>query len=268
MQKIAEEIYQKINNKVYDLEGGRWWHTDFSLNLIKTLLNPVRVDYAKEKIKGIKLTNKRKPQLLEVGCGGGILLEEFTEMGFTVTGVDPSVSSLVTAVEHSMKRNLNIRFVKGSGESLPFQTGTFDVVLCCDVLEHVRDLPKVISEISRVLKKDGILVYDTFNRNIFSKIGVVKIMQDWKRWSIMPPDLHVWEMFIKPKEMKALLKANKLHWKEHRGIVPDAPYLKILHYLRKRAIGYLTYEEFGRKFHMIEGKSTRVMYMGYAIKSE
>jgi 2-polyprenyl-6-hydroxyphenyl methylase/3-demethylubiquinone-9 3-methyltransferase len=99
-----------------------------------------------------------------------------------------------------------------------------------------------------------------------SKISAIKILQDWKRWAIMPPNIHVWEMFIKPKEIKALLKENKLIWKEHRGLKPDISYLRMLNILHKRAIGKLTYEEFGEKFLMVESPGTQIMYMGYAVK--
>ena len=84
----------------------------------------------------------------------------------------------------------------------------------------------------------------------------------------MPPDLHVWGMFIKPKEIKSLLLENQLDWKEHRGIQPNISYIKMLRYLHKRAVGELTYEEFGKKFHMVESSSSRIMYMGHALKSE
>src|ERR1035437_586067 len=95
---------------------------------------------------------------------------------------------------------------------------------------------------------------------------IFKILQEWKRWSIMPPKLHVWQMFIKPHEIKSLLHENHLDWKEHRGIKPDISYLKMLRYLRKRAAGKLTYEEFGKKFLMVKSRSTRIMYMGYAVR--
>jgi 2-polyprenyl-6-hydroxyphenyl methylase/3-demethylubiquinone-9 3-methyltransferase len=82
----------------------------------------------------------------------------------------------------------------------------------------------------------------------------------------MPPKLHVWQMFIKPHEIKSLLDENHLDWKEHRGIKPNISYLKMLCYLRKRAAGKLTYEEFGKKFLMVKSRSTQIMYMGYAVK--
>lgn len=267
MKKVSEEIYSRINNAIYNEQGDKWWQPDFSLNLIKTLYNPFRVGYAKKVLDHFNRTDPEKINVLEVGCGGGILLEEIAKLGFNATGIDPAKQSLNIAVSHAEENNLKIKYETGTGENLPFLANSFDVVLCCDVLEHVHDLPKVISEISRVLKNHGIFIYDTFNRTYFSKIGTIKILQEWDRWAIMPHDLHVWEMFIKPEEIRSLLQGNKLTWKEHRGIKPDISYLKMLNYLHKRAIGELTYEEFGKKFRMVESKSTQIMYIGYAVKS-
>jgi 2-polyprenyl-6-hydroxyphenyl methylase/3-demethylubiquinone-9 3-methyltransferase len=188
-------------------------------------------------------------------------------MGFITTGIDPSEQSLNIAIRHAKDNNLNIKYEKRTGENLRFQNNSFDVVVCCDVLEHVRDLPKVISEISRVLKNGGIFIYDTFNRTFMSKLSAIKILQEWKRWAIMPPNLHEWGMFIKPDEIKFLLQENQLDWKEHLGLQPNISYLKMLHYLHKRAIGKLTYEEFGNKFLMVEASSKQIMYMGYAVKN-
>ena len=266
MQKVSEEIYSQINNDIYKTEGNRWWDEDFSLNLIKTLYNPFRVDYIKKTIKKLKISSE-VINALEVGCGGGILSEELAKMGLLTTGIDPSEQSLNSAINHAEESNLIINYEKGAGENLPFPNNSFDVVICCDVLEHVRDLPKVISEISRVLKSGGIFIYDTFNRTFFSKISAIKILQEWKRWAIMPPDLHVWEMFIRPEELRSLLKENELIWKEHHGIKPKISYIKMLRYLHKRAIGELTYVEFGKKFQMVESDNTRMMYMGHAVKS-
>lgn len=265
MKRVPEEIYKRIDNDIYNLEGDKWWQPDFSLNLIRAVINPFRTGYAKRIFDQFEL-DLEKMTALEVGCGGGILTEEIAKMGFITTGIDPSEQSLNIAVKHAQESNLTIKYEKGTGENLPFQDNSFDVVFCCDVLEHVSDLPKVIAEISRVLKKDGIFIYDTFNRTILSKIGVINILQEWKRWAIMPPNLHVWEMFIKPDEIKSLLRANQLDWKEHCGAKPNTAYLKILRYLRKRATGKLSYVEFGEKFRMVESKSTQIMYMGYAVK--
>jgi 2-polyprenyl-6-hydroxyphenyl methylase/3-demethylubiquinone-9 3-methyltransferase len=265
MRKVPEEIYKRIDNNMYNGKGDIWWEPGSFLYLIKTLINPYRVDYAKRIFEQLKM-NPEKMSALEVGCGGGLLSEEIAKMGFITTGIDPSEQSIYSAIKHSRDNHLEINYEKGTGESLQFHNNPFDVVFCCDVLEHVRDLPIVISEISRVLKTGGIFIYDTFNRTFFSKISTIKILQEWKPWAIMPSDLHVWEMFIKPNEIKSLLKENQITWKEHSGMEPNISYLKMLRYLHKRAIGKLTYEEFGKKFFMVKSRNTQIMYMGYAVK--
>lgn len=267
MEKISEEVYNRINNDIYKQEGNRWWNPDFSLNLIKAIFNPFRVGYSRKIIELLKIIPEGK-SALEVGCGGGILTEEIARLGFSSAGIDPSEQSINTASKHAFENGLKIEYLTGIGESLPFSDCSFNIVFCCDVLEHVQDLPKVISEISRVLKPGGVFIYDTFNRTFLSKLVVIKVLQEWKRWAIMPSHLHEWEMFVKPEEMKHLLSKNNLLWSEHVGIMPDISVLKIWRYLHLRANGDLTYEEFGKKFHMVASNITQVMYMGYATKTE
>ena len=266
MRKIQDEVYKNIDNEIYDKDGDQWWTPGYFFNLITGVLNPFRVEFAKRTIDNINRGEPEKIRILDLGCGGGLLSEEFARMGYTTTGIDPSEVSLKTAITHAKENNLAITYLKATGENIPFPSGSFDVVLCCDVLEHVYDLPKVISEISRVLKKDGIFIYDTFNRTALSNIIFIKILQEWKRWAVMPPGLHVWKMFIKPAEIKSLLSENHLIWKEHTGMNPDLPYLKMLKLLRRRASGKVTFKEFGKKFRMVKSRSIRVLYMGYAVK--
>jgi 2-polyprenyl-6-hydroxyphenyl methylase/3-demethylubiquinone-9 3-methyltransferase len=187
-------------------------------------------------------------------------------MGFTTTGIDPSDESLHTAANHAKEGGLAISYQKGTGELLPYQDHSFDFVFCCDVLEHVSDLPKVISEISRVLKPGGIFIYDTLNRTFISKLVAIKIWQEWKRWAFMPPNLHVWKMFIKPEEIKHLLLKNGFDWKEHHGSEPNVSMPMMLRYLRKRTKGEWTYADLGRNFVLVGSKNMNILYAGYAIK--
>jgi 2-polyprenyl-6-hydroxyphenyl methylase / 3-demethylubiquinone-9 3-methyltransferase len=258
--------YPRINNDVYNTESDSWWQPDSALYLLKNCINPVRVNYAKKVLADRVRMNPQGKSALEVGCGGGILCEEIAGMQFDTTGIDPSEQSLRIATRHAESSRLRIKYEVGTGEAIPYSDASYDVVFCCDVLEHVRDLPRVISEISRVLKPEGIFFYDTLNRTFASRLVAINISQKWRRWAYMPADLHVWEMFIKPREMKSLLRENNLEWKEHRGTAPNLPYLKVLRYLRKRAKGELTYEDLSEKLFLVESANLSVMYMGYAIK--
>ena len=266
MKAVSKEIYDHIDNDLYNAESLTWWSPDNVLYLLKTSVNPLRVGYAKRKLFEEMKMDPRGKKALEVGCGGGILSEEIAMMGFDTTGIDPSEHSLNIAVNHARVSGLNIKYEKGTGEALPYTDGSFDVVFCCDVLEHVRDLPKVMAEISRVLKQGGVFVFDTLNRTFISKLVAIKIWQDWKHWAFFPPDLHVWEMFIKPKELKSLLLQNNFDFKEFRGSQPNVSIPKMLGYLRKRAKGELSFKEIGEKFRLVESNDMNIIYMGVALK--
>ena len=144
-----------INNAFYDIQGDTWWQPDSALHQMKHVFNPVRVGYAKRILFADLQIDPSGKRALEVGCGGGLLSEEIARMGFDAAGIDPSEPSLRTALVHARAGGLEIRYVRGTGEFLPFPDDCFDLVFCCDVLEHVRDLAGVVSEISRVLKKGG-----------------------------------------------------------------------------------------------------------------
>jgi 2-polyprenyl-6-hydroxyphenyl methylase/3-demethylubiquinone-9 3-methyltransferase len=266
MRKISQSIYDRLDNAVYSAQSDQWWQPDSAFYQMRIFLNPVRVAYAKRKLVEEARIDPRVTAALDVGSGGGFLTEEIARMGFDMTGVDPSARSVEAAASHARENGLNVRYRTGTGESLPFEDRSFGVVFCCDVLEHVRDLSRVVSEISRVLKPGGVFCYDTFNRTWLSHLAAIKISQVWKPWAFMPPNLHVWKMFIKPGEMKSLLRQNGLEWKEHRGLKPDIPIPRLLGYLRKRARGEWTYAELAANVRMVESRITAVMYMGCAIK--
>jgi 2-polyprenyl-6-hydroxyphenyl methylase / 3-demethylubiquinone-9 3-methyltransferase len=265
MEKISAEIYNRINNNVYKSQGDIWWKPDTVLHLLKSSVNPWRVSLVQATLKNLGIDPHGKTAL-EVGSGGGILTEEICRLGFTTTGIDPAEESVNTASNHAQASGLNIKYDIGSGEGLPYADASFDCVFCCDVLEHVQDLPKVISEISRVLKPGGIFFYDTLNRTFVSKMVAIKIWQEWKRWAFMPPNLHVWEMFIKPEEIKILLQNNGFDWKEHTGSEPNVSIPKMLTYLRKRAKGEWTFEELGKNFWLVKSKDMNILYAGHAVK--
>lgn len=265
-KRVPDDVYRRIDNTLYDTLGHTWWQTDSALFQMKSVFNPVRVGYMKRVLSEDVHLDPFGKKALEIGCGGGILGEEIAGLGFDVAGIDPSEPSLRAAADHARASGLSIRYLKGKGEALPFPDDFFEAVFCCDVLEHVRDLPKVVAEASRVLKKGGVFCYDTFNRTLLSKLAVIKICQKWKPWAFLPAGLHVWRMFIKPREMKSLLQENRLEWKEHRGIKPDISIPLILRCLHQRAGGRLSYRDLGEKIRMIEGRSASVMYMGYAVK--
>lgn len=266
MQPTSDEVYKQINNAVYEEQGNTWWDENQCLHLLKSSVNPVRVGYFRKLLNEVLKFGCRGAAALDVGCGGGILAEEFAAMGFRVTGIDPSEQSLNTARQHAQSAGLSIHYQQGTGESIPFADDSYPVVYCCDVLEHVHDLPKVISEIYRVTKPGGVFFFDTLNRTFVSKLVAIKIWQEWKSTAFMPPRLHEWRMFIRPEELKGLLAQAGFEFKEFRGTSPDVSIPKMIGLLRKRAKGEIGYKELGDGFKLVESNDLKILYMGYAVK--
>jgi 2-polyprenyl-6-hydroxyphenyl methylase/3-demethylubiquinone-9 3-methyltransferase len=155
-----------------------------------------------------------------------------------------------------------IQYQQGTGESIPFADNTFPAVYCCDVLEHVRDLPKVIGEIYRVTKPGGIFLIDTLNRTFISKLVAIKIWQEWKSTAFMPPRLHEWRMFIRPEELKGLLVQAGFEFKEFRGTSPDVSIAKMISLLRKRANAEIGCKELGQRFKLVESDDLKILLHG------
>jgi 2-polyprenyl-6-hydroxyphenyl methylase / 3-demethylubiquinone-9 3-methyltransferase len=151
------------------------------------------------------------------GCGGGFLAEEFARLGFDVVGVDPSAVSIEAARAHAAASSLNIDYRVGAGEQLLVEDGMFDVAYCCDVLEHVSDLDRVISETARVLKPGGLYLFDTVNRTLQSKLVAIKIAQEWPLTRVVDTPMHDWQMFIKPRRADPYAAPSRAAPRRDRG---------------------------------------------------
>ncbi len=203
---------------------------------------------------------------LDVGCGGGILAEEFARLGCEVTGIDPSEKSLDAARAHAAGAGLRIEYRAGAGENLPFGEGTFDIVYCCDVLEHVDDYRKVVAEAARVLKPGGVYFYSSINRTLRSWLVFIKMLQDWRWTRVMPPGVHDWEMFLKPGDLASVLAGHGMENRGLRGIHPRAGLLATARILRDLNRDWIGYAESTRRMGLAEGGDVSMMYMGYAVK--
>lgn len=256
---------REINNDVYNTID--WYAENEPFYLLKGLVNPVRVAYFKRIIHEILQLQPTGLRALEVGCGGGILTMEIAKLGFETHGLDISENAIQQARYQAEKEGLAIHYQVASALELPFEDQSFDVVFCCDVLEHLPDLDKAIEEIARVTKKGGVFFYDTINRTLFSKISVIKVAQEWKMFAFMPENLHVWDMFITPDELVAALNSNHIEQKDMKGMASSVNPLKTLMLLRQRAKGNISYKELSERAPLKESNSDlRSSYMGYGMK--
>lgn len=203
----------KINNAFYD-ELHEKWYTDTKhpialLRRENAARNPWILKTLEEK-KGKGL------QVLDVGCGAGFLTNVLAEHGHHVMGIDLSPNSLKVA--QSRDQTGTVRFIAGDARALPFEKESFDAVCAMDLLEHVEEPNVVIQEAARVLRKGGLFFFHTFNRNWLSRLIVIQGLKWWLPHS--PPDLHVYPLFIKPKELEAWCSSCGLRVEQMHGLVP------------------------------------------------
>ena len=250
---------------MYDRLADTWWNEDAWLHLLRTAVNPARLAVLRDAVAETGL-EPQGTKALDVGCGGGLMAEEVARMGFAVTGVDPSGASIETATSHAAAEDLQIDYRVGKGEDLPVNDAEFGFAYCCDVLEHVDSVPRVLSEIRRALRPGGLFVYDTINRTPISKLVMIKLFQQWESTRVVEPNLHDYDMFIKPTELRSALIDAKLQPRgKLDGIKPAANPLALVRLLRAQRSGRITLGEFGDKAKMRRSRDKSVLYAGYAI---
>lgn len=255
-----------VDNTIYDRLADQWWSEDALLNLLRTAFGPVRMGFMRRVIvddHGIDLAGTA---VLDVGCGGGLLAEEFARLGCRVTGIDPSQPSIEAARKHAGQSGLRIDYQVAAGEDLPFPDATFDVVYCCDVLEHVADVDRVVAEAARVLRPGGIYLFDTINRTFRSWLVAIKLFQEWEATRFMEPNLHAWPMFIKPRELTRILRRHGLQDHPFVGLSSSLNPVQAIRLMRRRRRGELGFAEFGRAMGIRESRDQSCSYAGYAVK--
>jgi len=255
-----------VDNDLYNRQADTWWDERGILSHLGTVFNPSRFGYFRRVLTQTLSLDLPGKQALDVGCGGGLLAEEFARLGFKVTGIDPSGPSIEAARAHAGTAGLDISYRVGVAERLPFADSTFDLVYCCDVLEHAEGLDRVLAESSRVLKPGGVYCYDTINRTLRSKLLVVRLAQDWNWSNFLPPHLHAWEKFIKPDELRRLLERYGLELRETVGLQSRANPLRLLFLLRRYKRGKISLAELGAAAQFQAVRNLSLQYMGYAIK--
>ena len=255
-----------IDNDVYDRLGGSWWDESSPLYLLHGI-TPGRFAYFREVLARQRATTAGGLRALDIGCGGGFLAEEFAALGCQVTGVDPSPVSVDAARAHAAARGLRIDYRTGAGEDLPFPGAAFGAACCCDVLEHVADVNRVIGEAARILAPGGLFLFDTVNRTLKSKLLAVKAVQEWPLTRLTDVALHDWDTFITPAELAAVLERHGLVPGETVGLGPRAGPLAVLSGYARARRGRISYGELSRRLDVGQSRSTAVAYMGYATRA-
>ena len=255
-----------IDNQIYDRLGDGWWDETNPLNTLNGSFTPGRFRYFRDVLRRLEL-DPAGLLAADIGCGGGFLAEEFAQLGCRVVGLDPSEVSVRTAREHAESSGLRVGYAVAMGERLPLADGSVDIAYCCDVLEHVSDLDRVIDETARVLKPGGLYLFDTINRTRLSKLLVIKLLQDWQLTRVIDSELHSWALFITPTELAECLCRHGLRLDEITGLGPRANKASLLWNFTRARRGRISFGELSRLMDVGQVDSTAVSYLGYALKT-
>ena len=211
---INQEEVEKFNKIAEE-----WWDPKGKFKPLHKF-NPIRIKYIKENIiKEFKLRNKRYPlsgiNILDIGCGGGLLSEPMCRLGANVTAIDASDKNIKIASLHAKKNNLKINYICSSPEKLK-TTKKFDVILNMEIVEHVKDIDFFLKSCANLLKKNGLMFVATINKTLKSYIFAIVGAEYVLRW--LPIGTHEWEKFVKPEELKSILIKNNLNLKKIDGM--------------------------------------------------
>ena len=203
---INKEEIQKFSKLAEE-----WWDVNGKFKPLH-MFNPIRIEYITEQIKKHYNIENNKSNflnglnILDIGCGGGLISEPMARLGANVTGIDASEKNVRVASLHSKKNGLDIKYINSSPEKLQ-NTIKFDIILNLEVVEHVDNVNLYVKSCHRLLKKGGMMFTATINRSFSSYLKAIIGAEYVLRW--LPIGTHDWNKFLKPEELENFLNQEK-----------------------------------------------------------
>ncbi|MFP4350051.1 MAG: bifunctional 2-polyprenyl-6-hydroxyphenol methylase/3-demethylubiquinol 3-O-methyltransferase UbiG [Thermodesulfobacteriota bacterium] len=190
--------------------AAHWWDPEGELKPLHDI-NPLRLDYIRSR------TELEGAQVLDVGCGGGLLSEAMAAAGARVTGIDMGKDPLAAAELHRRKAGLDITYRQATVEETAVHaSGRFDVVTCMELLEHVPDPGSVVAACGELVKPGGDIIFATLNRNpksfVFAILGAEYIL------GLLEKGTHQYGKFVKPRELARWAEFTNLRVQDVTGL--------------------------------------------------
>ena len=190
----------------------QWWNIKGNYKILHKI-NPLRLEFILNNFdKSIK-----KKDVLDIGCGGGLISELLAKKNANVTGIDENIYNIKQAREHVKMSSIKIDYKNQSLDTFYKKNKKkYDLILCLEVLEHVNNVKKTLDKISELMKPGATLILSTINRNLKSLI-FAKIFGEYVlNW--IPVGTHQFEKFLKPEEIVEFLKLKKIEIKNIKGM--------------------------------------------------
>ena len=215
----------KTEVNYFDKPNQDWWDESGSFSALHRL-TPCRVEYIVQVIKR-NIINKHinsstqicnNLNILDVGCGGGLLCEPLSRLGGNVTGIDVSENAIITAKQHASKMGLKINYICTSLEELNLKKD-FDLIIASEVIEHVLDRKYFLKMIRKISSNKTSFIFTTINKSIpsllFGKFAAEYIL------NLIPKGTHDWEKFVTPQKLYLEALENGIYLNNFSGLTPN-----------------------------------------------
>ncbi len=208
---------QEIEN--FSKDAPAWWDENGPFKPLHRL-NPIRLSYIKQQVcthfeRDVKsLKAFEKLDILDIGCGGGLVCEPLARLGANVTGADADPVAIETATAHAKSSGLKIDYQNKPAEEIKKQ---FDVVLALEIIEHVQEPEAFVQNISKLVKPGGLVIFSTLNRNPKSFLLGIVAAEYILRW--VPQGTHSWKKFIRPSELARMARLTGFEPYDVTGLI-------------------------------------------------
>lgn len=215
MTEIAQDVDPAHNVdegeiRKFDELAARWWDPNSELKTLHEI-NPLRLDYV-ERAAGLK-----GKEVLDVGCGGGLLSEGMALRGARVTGIDMGEMALKVADLHTLESGVEVTYRRVPVEVLAAERpASFDLVTCMEMLEHVPNPVQAVAACARLVRPGGHVIFSTLNRNL--KSYLMAIVGAEYIVGMLPKGTHEYARFIRPSELDAWVRAAGMHISDLTGM--------------------------------------------------
>ena len=204
------ENVDELEIKKFEALASRWWDPNSEFRPLHEI-NPLRVNFISQQI------NLAGKDVLDIGCGGGILAEAMVHHGANVTAIDLAEASLAVARLHQLESKLAIDYQNISAEALADKSEQqFDVITCLEMLEHVPDPSSIVEACFRMVKPGALVFFSTINRNpksyLFAIVGAEYVL------NLLPKGTHEYSKFIRPSELATWSRNAGLQLQEQIGL--------------------------------------------------
>jgi 2-polyprenyl-6-hydroxyphenyl methylase / 3-demethylubiquinone-9 3-methyltransferase len=205
----------------FDALAEEWWKPDGAFKVIHAF-NRVRVAHICERLPALLQRDPRAAQplsglnIIDVGCGAGLVTEPISNLGATVLGIDASARNVMVAERHARSSGAPVRYFHALPEDFADQAGSFDVVMSLEVVEHVADLPAFMNAVVRLAAPGGIVLIGTLNRTVRSFAKAIIGAEYVLGW--LPRGTHNWLKFVTPAELDLSLRSHGFRVAELSGV--------------------------------------------------